>query len=354
MNLENNVASSNGLKFWIISASLVILIAGLKSASQIVTLFLLAILITAISLAPFDWLKKKKFSESMAMLTILFSLWILTTGLVLLLGSSISNFIDTIPSYQAKVEQLWESISQYLVNYGFIDADVTAMDQINPTKILSLAGNVFSGFSNMLSNSFLILLVFIFMLLEVSSFKNKLVLISPESLNRVDKIVSSLKKYFGIKTVTSLLTGVLVSIGLAILGVDFPILWGALAFLLNFIPNIGSIIAAIPAILLAFLQLPPWVGISTIVLFFVINFVIGSVLEPKLMGKSLGLSSFVVFISLIIWGWILGTVGMLIATPLTITLKIIFDSKAETRNIGIMLGDSSAIKEIKKNENFEK
>ena len=140
----------------------------------------------------------------------------------------------------------------------------------------------------------------------------------------------------------------MVSVGLALLGVDFPILWGALAFLLNFIPNIGSIIAAVPAVLLAFLQLPVGYGIATIALFFVINFIIGNIVEPKLMGKSLGLSTFVVFISLIIWGWILGPVGMLIATPLTITLKIIFDSREETRNIGILLGDSSAIKEIRK------
>ena len=188
------------------------------------------------------------------------------------------------------------------------------------------------------------------MLMEVSSFKSKLAIISPESLGSVDKVVASLKKYFGIKTLTSLATGVLISIGLAILGVDFSIIWGALAFLLNFIPNIGSIIAAVPAVLLAYLELPVGYGIATIVLFFAVNFIIGNIIETKLMGKSLGLSSFVVFTSLIIWGWILGSVGMLIAVPLTIVLKIIFDSHESTRNIGILLGDSSSIKEIRKSK----
>lgn len=350
MNIAEQKESLSGLKFWIVSASLVILIAGLKSASNIVTLFLLAILITAISLAPFDWLKKKGASDAVAMLAVLFGLWAITTGLFVLLGSSLTSFLSTLPTYQVKIEGIWSSMQQVLVEYGLIEENFDALEQVNPGQALTLAGNVFSGFSSMLSNSLLIVLVFVFMLMEVSSFKHKLAIISPDSLGSMDKVVSSLKKYFGIKTLTSLATGIMVSIGLALLGVDFPILWGALAFLLNFIPNIGSIIAAVPAVLLAFLQLPIGYGIGTIVLFFAVNFFIGNVVEPKLMGKSLGLSSFVVFISLIIWGWILGTVGMLIATPLTITLKIIFDSSESTHNIGILLGDSSAIKELRKSK----
>ncbi|MBN1652063.1 MAG: AI-2E family transporter [Bacteroidales bacterium] len=350
MKKINPSYSLAGIKFWIISASLVILIAGLKSASNIVTLFLLAILLTAISLAPFDWMKKKGVSDGIAMLIILFVLWVVTSGLVVLLGSSLTNFLATIPTYQVKLEGLWESLQKLLIQYNLVEENFDALKQINPGRALTVAGNVFSGFSSMLSNSLLIILIFVFMLMEVSSFKNKLALISPDSLGSMDKVVASLKKYFGIKTLTSLATGIFVSVGLAIIGVDFPILWGALAFLLNFIPNIGSIIAAVPAVLLAFLQLPLGYGIATIILFFAVNFVIGNIAEPKLMGKSLGLSSFVVFISLIIWGWILGTVGMLIATPLTITLKIIFDSREETRNIGILLGDSSAIKEIQKSK----
>jgi len=348
MKSLNSSSAISGLKFWIIAASLVILVAGLKSASNIVTLFLLAILLTAISLAPFDWLKKKGMPEWGAMLSILMGIWVLSSGLLVLLGSSLNNFLATIPTYQVKMESAWVSLQEILLKYGLIEENFNALAQVNPARALTLAGSVFSGFSSMLSNSLIIILIFVFMLMEVSSFKNKLAIISPSSLGSVDKVVSSLKKYFGIKTLTSLATGILISVGLAILGVDFPILWGALAFLLNFIPNIGSIIAAVPAVLLAFLQLPIGYGIGTIVLFFSVNFFIGSIAEPRLMGKSLGLSSFVVFVSLIIWGWILGTVGMLIATPLTITLKIIFDSSEETHNIGILLGDSSAIKELQK------
>jgi predicted PurR-regulated permease PerM len=350
MKKAEQAKSFVSLKFWVISASLIILVAGLKSASDIVTLFLLAILLTAISLGPFDWLKKKGLSDSLAMLMVLLVLWVFVTGLVFLLGSSLTNFLATLPAYQVKLESVWVSAQQLLLEYGIMEQNFDTIESLNPGQALTFVGSVFSGFSSLLSNSLLIVLIFVFMLMEASSFKNKLAIISPDSLGSMDKVVSSLKKYFGIKTLTSLITGILVSIGLTILGVDFAILWGALAFLLNYIPNIGSFIAAVPAVLLAFLQLPFGYGIGTLVLFLVVNFFIGNVVEPRLMGKSLGLSSFVVFISLIIWGWILGTVGMLIATPLTITLKIIFDSSESTKSIGVLLGDSSAIKELRKSK----
>jgi len=157
-----------------------------------------------------------------------------------------------------------------------------------------------------------------------------------------------LNAYFGTKALTSLVTGILVTISLAIIGVDFPLLWGFLAFLLNFIPNIGSIIAAIPAILLALVQLGFPSAIAVAIVFLIVNVLIGNVIEPRLMGKNLGLSPLIVFVSLIFWGYVLGTVGMLLATPLTMTIKIIFDNMEETKHLGLMMGDESSIKNYKK------
>lgn len=348
MNDSNRIGSLGGLKIWIILASLVIVIAGLKMAAQMVILFLLAILLTAIALAPFDWLKKKMLPEAFALAIILFGLWLASSAIVLLLGSSLNSFLNSLPQYQERMESVWIAFQSSLIQNGLLDKNFDVLKQVNPSQVFSLAGDIFSGLSNLLSNSILVVLIFVFMLLEVSSFKNKLAYISPASLRSMDKIVASLKKYFGIKILTSLATGILISLGLAILGLDFPILWGVLAFLLNFIPNIGSIVAAIPAVLLAFLQLPFLAAMGSLVLYIAVNFVIGNVIEPKWMGKSLGLSTFVVFVSLIVWGWILGTVGMLISVPLTMALKIVLDSKPETRNIGLFLGDEDELEELKK------
>ena len=136
----------------------------------------------------------------------------------------------------------------------------------------------------------------------------------------------------------SLATGVLISLWLFILGVDFPLLWGLLAFLLNFIPNIGSIIAAVPAVLLATIQLGWLHALGTGLGFLAVNIVMGSVVEPKFMGRGLGLSTLVVFLSLIFWGWVLGPVGMLLSVPLTITVKLALDSNEDTRWMAILLG----------------
>ncbi len=141
-----------------------------------------------------------------------------------------------------------------------------------------------------------------------------------------------------IKTSTSLLTGVSVSICLGLIGVDYPVLWGLMAFLFNYVPNIGSIIAAIPAILLALIQLGPWATFWAGLSYVLINVLVGNLIEPRYMGKGLGLSPLIVFVSLVFWGWVLGPVGMFLSIPLTMTLKIALDSSHESRKFARLLG----------------
>ena len=129
--------------------------------------------------------------------------------------------------------------------------------------------------------------------------------------------------------------------------VDYPILWSVIAMLFNFIPVVGSIIASIPAILLALMNLDIFSAVWVIVLYMVINISISNILEPKLMGRELGLSPLVIFFSLIFWGYILGIVGMFLAVPITMTLKIAFDSNISTRWLGILMSDLSR-KRVKK------
>ena len=148
----------------------------------------------------------------------------------------------------------------------------------------------------------------------------------------------SVNRYLALKTMFSLLTGVVIWIWLAILGVDFSLLWGLVAFLLNFVPNIGSIIAAIPAVLMALIQLGMGSALLTSLGYVVVNVVVGSIIEPKFMGRGLGLSTLVVFLSLVFWGWVLGPVGMVLSVPLTMILKIALESNEDTRWVAILLG----------------
>ena len=200
---------------------------------------------------------------------------------------------------------------------------------------------IFSKFREVLSGevTFIFLVVFLLIEIEAVFFKTKLLEEnSPFSLKIFNKISHSIRRYLYIKSLTSTATGLLVGISLSIIGVDYPVLWGLIAFLLNFIPTIGSIIAAIPAVLISIVQLGFPASYWTIGIYVFVNLAIGSVLEPRIMGKGLGLSVTVVFLSLIFWGLILGPVGMFLSVPITMLIKILLESFPGTVWIAAMLG----------------
>jgi predicted PurR-regulated permease PerM len=315
----------------------------MREAAGLITPFFLSIFITAIFYNPFKWLKEKGLHTSIALTIVILGIAVLTFSVFALIGASVASFTEKIPFYETRFTLYWSGINELLKDYGFLEVEATLSEYVNPSIVMKLVGNVFSGFGNVMSNFFIILLIVIFMLLEISVFERKMDLINKNSLKRVNKIVQSINSYFGTKALTSFVTGVLVTISLAFIGIDFPLLWGFLAFLLNFIPNIGSILAAVPAILLGLVQYGLPSAIVTAAVFLIINIIIGNVIEPRLMGRNLGLSPLVVFISLIFWGWTLGTIGMLLATPLTMAIKIVFDNMEQTKNIGLMMGDESSI-----------
>lgn len=337
-----------GLRFWIIFACIVIVVAGLKQTSFLINVILLAAFITSISLAPLHWLRKKGLPETVAILIVIFGLIVVAASVVTVIGSSANNFISKLPFYEMKFSQLYDSLHIWLADNKLIEEDYKPMDELNPANLFSMAGSFFAGFGNVMSASLLILIVFIFMIFESRTFYRKVQLISPPSISYSDNILTSMRKYFGIKFLTSMGTGISITIALLILGIDFPVLWGFLAFMLNFIPSIGSFIAAIPAVLLAFIQLSPFGALITAIIYFVLNTLIGNVIEPQLMGKNLGISPLIVFVAMLFWGFVLGPIGMLIATPLMIAIKIIFDSRPVTRDLGILISDEAEIKSIEK------
>jgi predicted PurR-regulated permease PerM len=178
-------------------------------------------------------------------------------------------------------------------------------------------------------------------LLEASTVETKIAAAfgrSTQSLKRPRVFLANLGSYLGIKTIVSLATGVVAGLLTWAVGLDFPLLWAMLAFLLNYVPNIGSIIAAVPAILMALIQLGPGEAMATAVGFVAINIVFGNVIEPRMMGYGVGISPLIVFIGLVFWGWVFGPVGMLLSVPLTMTLKLALESDKRTRWIAILIG----------------
>jgi AI-2 transport protein TqsA len=325
-------------------AAFVIVVAGMREAQSLLVPFLLSGFIAIIAAPALFYLRDHRIPTAIALLLVI--LCIVGVGLLFgaLVGSSVDDFSAQLPSYQQKLKTQTSGFLSWLSGWGISIPQEAFGKLLDPSRAMAMAAQGLSSLGNLLTNTFLILLTVIFILLEASSIPAKLHRILPEpekSLVHFEQFLLNIKRYMAIKTITSLLTGFAVGIWLWVVGVDFPVLWGVLAFFLNYVPNIGSIIAAVPALLLALIQLGPGAVLWSAVGYLVVNNVVGNIIEPRYMGKGLGLSPLVVFISLVFWGWVLGTVGMFLSVPLTMTIKIALDSHESTRWLAILLGPES-------------
>jgi len=327
-------------------AALVIIIAGMREASAILVPFLVAVFIAVIGAPAVFWLKNKGVRSSLAVLLVVLAMLGVGFGVTAVLTTSLNSFYQQIPSYQDRLEQQKSDILVWLQEKNIPLSGSLLWEVVNPGAVMQLVAAMLGGLGGVLKNAFLITLTVIFILLEASSFPAKLRAAkrSPQaSFPSIAAFTNALKGYLAIKTVVSLITGILAAIWVAILGLDFPLLWGLLAFLFNYVPTIGSILAAVPPLLLALIQLSPASAVLIALGYLCINFIFGSLIEPRFMSRGLGLSTLVVFLSLVFWGWVLGPVGMLLSVPLTMTAKIGLESHEETQWIAILLSSEKSI-----------
>jgi len=332
-----NEKSSDPFTILYVIAALTIVIAGMRASSNILVPMLLAVFISIICSYPLNKLRMRGVSKNLSIIIVIICAFIIAFLLTLMLGTSIGNFSDDLPMFQSKLEEFLVGLSSNLERFG-IEFDYTLWRQyFDPGFALGFAETVLKGLRSTLSNTFLIGLTVIFILIEIPLVDEEKMEKSIASPSNHELIVQKIQHYFGIKTMTSLVTGIAISIWLLILGVDYPVLWGLVAFLLNFVPNIGSIIAAVPAVILALLINGTTIAALTVFGYVVVNIIIGNVVEPRVMGQGLGLRMLVVFVSLVFWGWILGPIGMLLAVPLTMTLKIMLKSSEQTKAFSLLL-----------------
>ncbi|KIX13035.1 AI-2E family transporter [Dethiosulfatarculus sandiegensis] len=329
-----------GIGYLVNAAALVIVIAGIKAAASLLVPILLSAFVAVAATVPLRWLRRKGAPAWLASLLTIFTVIVSAVLLVNMVGVSIRDFSAALPQYTTNLQNLLGSVLAWLNSLGMDLSPDLVKDYFDPGKAVGLFSSLLTGLGNTLTDSAFIAMTTVFMLLESVDLPQKIKVAfasNQRPQEAATELMESLNNYLAMKTLLSLLTGVCVAIWLAIVGVDYAILWGVLAFALNYVPNIGSIIAAVPAVMLALLQL----GLSGLIFssigFLVVNLVVGSVLEPRLMGRSLGLSTLIVFISLVFWGWVLGPVGMLLSVPLTMIAKIILESHEETRWAAILM-----------------
>ncbi len=337
-----------GARFLLMAACTIIVIGGLKIAGKLLIPFFLAAFLAMLCLPAVGWLTRHRLPNIVAVLLVVLVLGGLLSAVGAIATTSINQFTAAAPRYEERVDQLWASISEWLDRAPFEilpfdlneDESFEPLAMIKPGQLLSFLGTSLKGVLAALSNTFLVILTLVFMLLEATTFPTKIRLAFGGDSSEVDKfseVTQQVQRYLAIKTVTSLTTGVAVGVWVGILGLDFAVVWALVAFLLNYIPSIGSIVAAVPAVLLALVQLGFGPGLAVAIGYMVINVTIGNIVEPSLLGRTLGLSTLVVFFSLVFWGWMWGTVGMLLSVPLTMIIKILLENSDDLQWVSVLL-----------------
>jgi predicted PurR-regulated permease PerM len=333
----------------VIAAAIVFLIWGISQAQAVLVSFLVSVFLAILATPPVFWLERKRVPVVVAVMIVVAGMVFFLAAIGAVVGTSINSFYAALPQYQTRIQEQVAAFTVFLASHRIAPPGKLLADYVNPGAIMNLTAGLFRRLGSAFSNIVLIMLTVTFILLEAASFPVKLraVLGDPKQVfPQFTKFADDMKRYMVIKTLISLATGILVAIWLTILRVDFPILWGFLAFLLNYVPSIGSTIAAVPAVLLTFVELGFWRAGVAACGYVVINMGLEYGVEKRLMSRKLGLSTLVIFLSLIFWGSLLGPIGAVVCVPLTMTLKFAFESSESTQWIAVLLGPEQVAEKI--------
>ncbi len=326
-------------------AAVMVIIYGVQAAQAIIVPFLLAGFLALMTVRPMLWMQGRRVPAILAALIILSAILLFLFVIVSIVGTSVGDFAAAVPAYQARLDNILQGLLEYLSRLTGWELSLEGLQELlDPAWALRMTATILIGTRELLTNAFLVFFTMVFILLDASGVPTKVRAAFGDegaAFTGQENFLDNLGRYLGIKTGVSLLTGICAGLFTWLIGLDFPLLWGMLAFLLNYIPTIGSILAAIPAVLLAIIQLGWPAAGATAGAFLGINLVLGNFLDPRLMGHGVGISPLVVFTGLFFWGWILGPIGMLLSVPLTMSVKMALEADASTRWIAIMIGSEA-------------
>jgi AI-2 transport protein TqsA len=309
----------------IVTAALTITLAGLKSISDIVGPVFLALVIT-VTLHPIRLrLERSRLPAWAASLVMLLAAYLLLFLLTLALIVSVAQLAELLPQYTDDITDGIENVGNTLRDLGVKQAQIDALvSAFDPSQLLDLARSVLNGTLGIIGNLFFLFTVLLFMAFDTDSTRRSLATLGerfPNPVAALDNFARGTRGYMGVSASFGLVVAVIDGIALYVMGVPGAFVWAVLAFVTNFIPNIGFLIGVIPPALIALLENGPDVMIAVIVVYSVINFVIQSVIQPRVVGDTVGLSAMLTFLSLVFWTWVVGPIGALLAVPLTLLTR---------------------------------
>ncbi|ENB2030801.1 AI-2E family transporter [Salmonella enterica] len=322
-------------------ASLVVILAGIHAAADIIVQLLLA-LFFAIVLNPLvTWFIRRGVKRPLAITIVVVVMLIVLTALVGVLAASLNEFIAMLPKYSKELTRKVLHLQELMPFLNLHMSPERMLRGMDSDKIMLFTTTLMTGVSGAMASIVLLVMTVVFMLFEVRHvpYKLRFALNNPQiHIAGLHRALKGVSHYLALKTLLSLWTGAISWLGLALMDIQFALMWGVLAFLLNYVPNIGSVISAVPPMIQALLFNGFYECVLVGALFLVVHMVIGNIMEPRMMGHRLGMSTLVVFLSLLVWGWLLGPVGMLLSVPLTSVCKIWMETTKGGSKLAILLG----------------
>jgi predicted PurR-regulated permease PerM len=330
-----------GLHILLKLAALVVILAGIHAAADIIVQLLLA-LFFAIVLNPLViWFIRRGVRRPVAITLVVVVMLIVLTALIGVLASSITEFMAMLPKYNKELTRKVLYLQEMVPFLNLHMSPERMLQRMDSDKLMTFTTTLMTSLSGAMASVVLLVMTVVFMLFEVRHvpYKLRFALNTPQiHIAGLHRALKGVSHYLALKTLLSLWTGAIVWLGLALMGIQFALMWGVLAFLLNYVPNIGSVISAVPPMIQALLFNGVYECVLVGALFLVVHMVIGNILEPRMMGHRLGLSTLIVFLSLLVWGWLLGPVGMLLSVPLTSVCKIWMETTTGGSKLAILLG----------------
>lgn len=329
----------------IIGAALTVMLTGMRAASPLLGPLLLALAIGIIAAPHLEWLRRKGLPAWLATLIIIIELTMVLGALAIFLTISVQRVASLIPQLQTQLVALQASVFSWFEARGMEMPAEISFRLINPREFVAASRAVAGLLTNSLSSMGVVLLFSILFLFELPVLTKKLAKLHAEGDSveqRVAEYSHLLQRYFVISTINNLFCGVSTYFILVIIGVEFALLWAVLTFLLSYIPTVGQVIATIPPALLALLTLGFNEMVYVIIGMTAVNLIGNNVIVPRMSTSGLNISILVVFLSLLIWGWVFGLLGALLAIPLTLALKSMLEIDPRTQWLANLLTSRSS------------
>jgi predicted PurR-regulated permease PerM len=325
----------------VLFAGIAILLLAIRAASEIIAPVLMAFVL-AICTTPFlNWFIKKGLPAWLAMVITIGVDVLVLVGLVWMISSSVQNFSASIDQYDQRFAEIQQNLGPVLDNLGIDVNNMSTDDSTSPRSLLEFVAGFVGGIVSGLSNWGLIIMTGIFFLVEAISMPKKIENLKAEddpSINRIMHLNQGLRQYMIINAGVGALAAVVNTIFLGVMGIEFAVLWGVLSFFFSFVPNVGFIISVIPPAIMALIQFGWERALIVVAAYVIINFVVDSVIKPRFIQEGVNISVAVTFVSLVIWGWVLGPIGAILAVPMSIIVQAILNSRKETRWLAYMMG----------------